>query len=63
MAEGETKKILGAFVAVLIGVILIAPINDAVTDAGFSGTLGTVASLIPLLFGIGVLYAAVTHML
>lgn len=63
MGETSTKNVIVGFVAVLVGVILIAPLNDAVVAAGFTGTLGTVVGLIPVLFGLGVLYASVKGLL
>lgn len=50
----STNKIVTAFVAVLVGVILIPVINDTVTDANITGSLGVILSLIPLLFALGI---------
>lgn len=58
----ETNKVIYAFIAVLVGLVLVPVINDAVTDANITGSLGTIVSLLPLLFGLGILVIALRSM-
>lgn len=49
------KNIIGSFIAILVGAVLVAPINTVVIDANVTGIAGTVVSLIPLFFALTIL--------
>jgi len=59
----KIESVIIGFVAVIIGVSLISPLQDTVDDANITGIAGTVVSLIPLFFGIGVLLVSVRGMI
>lgn len=59
----ETNKIITAFIAVLVGIVLIPVVNTEVVAAGLTGSLGTIVSLIPLMFGLGILTFSLKSML
>lgn len=61
MAKSMENIILG-FVAVIVGVVLIGPLQEIVTDANITGVASTIVSLIPLFFGLGILYVTVKNM-
>ena len=62
MATKIESLILG-FVAVVVGVALIGPLQTTVVDANVTGTAGTIVTLIPLFFGIGILLVSVRGMI
>lgn len=59
----KTESLILSFVAILIGVVLIEPIQDVVSDANITGIAGTIVSLIPLFFGIGIVLNTVRGMI
>lgn len=64
MAEDKSiNKLVLAFVAVLVGIALIGPINSSAISANVTGVTATIVSLIPTLFAIGVLVGVVKGML
>lgn len=62
MADKITGVVLG-FVAVLIGAVLVAPLQSTVTDANVTGTAGTIVALLPLFFGVGILLVTIRQMI
>lgn len=62
MAEGlNTKGLMASFVTVFVGVILLGPLNSAITAANISGLAGTVVGYIVTFFGLGLLLASIAH--
>ena len=59
----ETKNIIQAFIAVLVGVLLVPVINTAAVEANVSGTLAIVLSIVPLLFTLGILLVTIRQMM
>lgn len=59
----ETNRIIGSFIAILVGVILIPVVYQASVDANLTGSLATIVSLIPLLFALGILVVSLRGML
>lgn len=55
----QTDKLIVGFVAVIIGVALIAPLQEFVNDANVTGATATIVSLIPLFFGLAILLGVV----
>jgi len=59
----EQNMVIGTVITVVIGVVGLTIITDVVaganSGAGFTGTLGTVTENIGILFGVGLLVAAV----
>lgn len=47
-------KTVDKLVYILIGVVLIPVVDEIVTTAGLSGTLGTIVSLVPLIYAFNV---------
>lgn len=62
MAKNVEAIIIG-FVAVVIGVALIGPLQTTVTDSNITGIAGTIVALIPLFFGIGVLLVSIRSLM
>jgi hypothetical protein len=58
----EIKNIIYAFIAVLVGVLLVPVINSACVTANVTGTLAIVLSIVPLLFTLGILLVAIRTM-
>lgn len=52
-----------AFVAIVIGVSLISPLQDTASNANITGIAGTIISLVPLFFAIGIVLVAVKGMI
>lgn len=44
------KELIGALIAVVVGLSLYPVISDTVTDINETGTIGTLLDLIPLLY-------------
>ncbi len=63
MADAHINRVILAFVAVLVGVILIAPLQSAANDANVTGTAATVVGLIPVLFALGILLVSIKQMM
>jgi len=55
----DTSMIVGTVMVLIIGTIGLQIVQDVINNAAFSGTLDTVTSNIPVLFGVGLLVAAV----
>jgi hypothetical protein len=61
MADKVSGIVLG-FIAVLIGAVLVGPLQTTVADANITGTAGTIVALLPLFFGIGILLVTIRTM-
>ena len=57
----NTKALMGSFVTIFVGVILLGPLNTALTAANITGLAGTVISYIPVFFGLSLLLASIAH--
>lgn len=62
MANDNVTKIIGGFIAILVGVVLLPVLDSTITAGGFTGTLATVTSLITVLFGVGLIVMTVKGM-
>jgi hypothetical protein len=62
-AGTETKNIINAFVAVLVGIMLVPVIYQTATFANIAGNTALVLAIIPLLFVLGVLLVTVRQMM
>lgn len=59
----ESSKIMTAFIAVIVGVALISPLQGFANDANVSGSVALIVSLIPLFFALAILYTAIRSMI
>lgn len=59
----ETRNIIQAFIAVLVGVLLVPVVYSTATAANVSGNTALVLAIIPLLFTLGVLLVTVRQMM
>jgi len=59
----QQNMVIGSVITVVVGVIGLTVMVDVLaaanSGAGFTGTLGTVTDNVPVLFGVGLLVAAV----
>ncbi len=55
----QTDKIITAFIAILIGVVLTPIVASVVADANLSGTTATVLTLVPTFFALAILLLTV----
>jgi len=62
-AGTETRNIIQAFIAVLVGVLLVPVIYSTATAANVAGNTALVLAIIPLLFTLGVLLVTVRQMM
>lgn len=64
MAAGiETRNIIQAFIAVLVGIMLVPVIYQTAVFANVSGNTALVLAIIPLLFVLGILLITVRQMM
>jgi uncharacterized membrane protein len=54
------KTIVGSLLFGLVGVILLPIIQAAVTDANFSGTVGTIMNNVPIMYALLILIGVVS---
>ena len=54
----ENRKILGTFVAVLVGIVLLPIVDGFANDANITGTTRTIILLVPVFFALAVLFVA-----
>ncbi len=62
MGNSTLKRIIVGFVEQVVGLALAPAIISSINDAGFTGTSGTIASLIPALYIIAVLIGGIAIM-
>lgn len=64
MAVGNfARRLITAFISVILGASLISPVTQFVTDANVTGVAATIIGLVPLLFGLAVAYIALKEVL
>lgn len=62
--ELNIQTMIGALVTIVVGVVLIPTIQSTITSANITDTAtAAVLSLIPFMFGIGLLYTTVRGLL
>ena len=54
MGDKTANKLIVSFVAIIVGVALISPLQTFVTDANVTGSVALVVSLIPLFFSLAI---------
>lgn len=49
------KGIISSFITVLVGAVLMGPLQATIVASGLTGVVATIVSLIPLMYGLTIL--------
>lgn len=57
----DMEKLMYGFIAIIVGVALINPLQTFCDEANVSGATALIVTLIPLIFALGIMYACVKN--